>query len=255
MHFNPQIDPIYKRGHNGAGVLLLHGFTGTPDSLRPVANALIEEGFTVLAPLLAGHGQTPEACAATGWHDWMESVQKAYMELREQCTRLFVCGLSLGGLLALKLVIDNPQAFSGLSCLATPIELKAWARRLLKAVWYSPLRYTYRFQKKVDVDIKDQSAKANFWNYDLMPVSCVASLVELQALVRSQLSGVTCPLLLMHSRHDNTAPYESMGMIAGGVSSAVTEMVTLENSYHVITLDFEKDLVASRVTQFFKRFL
>ncbi len=255
MHYNPQIDPIYLRGTNGAGVILIHGFTGTPDSVRPVANALEKAGFTVLAPLLAGHGTTPEALSHTRWPDWYRSVQKATMELHEQCPKIFVAGLSLGALLTLKLAIDYPQSIAAIGCLATPLTLHPWPSKLLPLVQHSPLKFFFKYQKKFGVDIKDPLAKENFWNYNLMPLASIASLVELQKEIQVTLAKVHTPTLLMHSRHDSTAPYDSMNRVASRISSATTETVTLENSYHVITLDYEKELVAGKVTEFFKRFL
>lgn len=255
MYHNPQIDPIYKRGTNGAGVLALHGFTGTPDSLRPALNALHDAGFTVSAPLLEGHGTTPEALSKTTWQDWFRSTQKAYMELNEKCSKTFVCGLSLGALLALKLAIEFPQSIAAISCLATPLYLKTWVKNLLPIVWHTPLKNFWRYQKKWEIDIKDPVAKKNFWNYDHMPLSCIISLMELQNMIGRSLSKIHAPILLIHSRHDSTAPYESMNHIAAKTSSAITETVTLENSYHVITIDYEKDLVAKKLCEFFNRFL
>lgn len=255
MHNNPQIDPIYRRGTNGAGVLLLHGFTGTPDSLRPVANRLHEAGFTVQVPLLAGHGTTPEKCAQTNHRDWYQSAQKAFMELNAKCSKIFVSGLSMGGLLTLKLAYEFPQMISGIACLATPIYLKKWVRLILPFIWHSPVRFFWRYQRKMDIDMKDPQAKQNFWNYDQMPLSCIISILNLQHEVRHQLHRIESPTLLIHSRHDSTAPYDSMNMIARGLSARVTETVTLENSYHVITLDFDREMVAKKIHDFFKRLL
>lgn len=255
MHHNPQIDPIFIKGKNGAGVVLLHGFTGTPDSMRPLANFLGEAGFTVSVPLLAGHGTTPENCAKTTWHDWYQSAKLAYMELHEQCAKVFVAGLSLGSLLTLKLANDYPHVISGIACLATPLYLKAWPSMMLPIIWKTPLRTLYTYQKKFGVDIKDPQAKLNFWNYDRMPLSCIVSITDLQSEIQQSLSQIHTPLLLIHSRHDSTAPFESMNRVAAGVSSTTTETVTLENSFHVITIDYDKDLVAQKVTQFFQRFV
>ncbi len=255
MYHNPQIDSIFLNGHNGAGVLVLHGFTGTPDSMRSTINALHQQGFTVSAPLLAGHGTTPEQCAETGWQDWFNSAQKAYLELHAKCSRIFVCGLSLGSLLTLKLSIEYPEFISGIACLATPLFFKPWVRKVLPLVNYSPLKYFWKFQKKFDVDLKDPQAKGNFWNYDQMPVSSILSIHDLQIKVQMTLSSIKTPTILIHSRHDSTAPYESMAYITQHVASTVTETVTLENSYHIVTLDYEKEVVAQKVCQFFTRFL
>ena len=255
MHYNPQIDSIFKRGTNGAGVLLIHGFTGTPDSMRPVANALNEAGFTVSAPLLEGHGTTVEKCEKSTWKDWLKSAQTAYVELHQKCSKIFVCGLSMGALLSLKLAIDYSQSLSGIACLATPLTLKGWVHVTLPIIRQTPLGRLWRTQKKFGVDIRDPDAKANFWNYELMPLSCIVSIIELQRIVVRNLNQVKTPVLLIHSRHDNTAPYNSMNEVARRVASTVTETVTLENSYHVITLDYDKGLVASKVCEFFKKFL
>lgn len=255
MPYNPQIDSIYKRGSNGAGVLLLHGFTGTADSMRPLANRLFNEGYTVLAPLLAGHGTTAKQCAETGWREWLQSAQKSYMELHEKCSKIFVCGLSLGGLLSLKMCLAAPQSLSAICTLSTPLYLNAWVRAVLPIIWHSPLRKVWRFQKKWGVDIKNTSAKQNFWNYNLMPIACIASIMELQRTIAQNLGAIQTPLLLIHSRHDNTAPYDSMNRIARAVSSPITETVTLENSYHVVTIDNDREIVNEKVAEFFNRFL
>ena len=255
MHHNPQIDPIFRQGTNGAGVLLLHGFTGTPDSMRPVANKLIHSGFTISAPLLAGHGTTPENLARTDWTTWFHSAQKAYMELHQKCSKIFVAGLSMGALLALKLAIDYPQSTVAIGCLATPLHLKSKISRLLPFIRHTPLRHLWKYQPKFSVDVKDPEAKENFWNINLMPLSCIYSLQDLQKLIHDSLPKVQTPILLIHSRHDSTSAYESMNEVAVKVSSTITETVTLENSYHIVTLDFDKELVAQKVTDFFGRFL
>ncbi|MBI2339160.1 MAG: alpha/beta fold hydrolase [Deltaproteobacteria bacterium] len=255
MFHNPQIDPIFRQGVNGAGVLLLHGFTGTPDSMRPVANRLAGKGFTVSVPLLAGHGTTPENLAKTDWTTWFHTAQKAYMELHQRCSKIFVAGLSMGALLALKLAVDYPQSTAAIGCLATPLHLKSKTTKLLPLIRHTPLRHLWKYQPKFSVDVKDPAAKENFWNISLMPLSCIYSMLDLQKLIHGSLPKVQTPILLIHSRHDSTSDYKSMNIVAANVSSSITETVTLENSYHIVTLDFDKELVAQKVTEFFGRFL
>jgi carboxylesterase len=255
MNYNPQIDPLFKRGTHGAAALLLHGFTGTPDSMRPTANRLHEAGFTVFAPLLSGHGRTSDTLAQTGWKEWYETARNAFEELITQHDKVFVCGLSLGGLLTLKLCHDLPEKIKAASCLATPLYLARWVKITLPLMRATPLRHFWKYQKKLGPDIKDPQAKMNFWNNDLMPLSCIKSIMDFQRILVPELTNIHTPLLLMHSRYDSTAPYNSMNRIAAKVTSSITETVTLENSYHVITIDYEKELVAQKVTDFFKRFL
>lgn len=251
---NPQIDPIIKYGQNDSGVLLLHGFTGTPDSMRHIANHLHQAGYSVLAPLLEGHGTTPENLAETNWQDWYYSASESFKNLKKENKKVFVAGLSLGALLALKLAMDHPDEISAISCYATPLHLQSWAEMVLPVTNYPPFNYLWKFQKKWKIDIKDPIAKRNFWNYDRMPLSCVRSITELQKNISDYLHKIECPTLLMHSRHDSTAPYHSMLEVAEKISSEITEMITLENSFHVITVDYDKDLVAKKTKDFFNRF-
>lgn len=254
-HHNAQVDPIFKRGPNQGAVLLLHGFTGSPDSMRSLANHINGLGFTVSVPLLAGHGTTKEALAQTGWPDWYDTALRAFLELKERHNRIAVAGLSLGSLLGLKLAQDYPQALHALGCLATPLFLQAWARLLLPILANTSLGHLYPYQKKYAIDVKDPQAKVNYWNVEEMPISCVYSIQKLQAIVRRDLVKVTAPVLLLHSRYDSTAPYESMGEVARRVTSKTTETITLENCFHLITMDYEKDIVAQRIGQFVARFL
>lgn len=255
IHHNAQIDPIFKKGKADAAVLLLHGFTGTPDSMRPLANHLHYLGFTVSVPLLAGHGTTKENLAKTGWESWYDSAQRAFTELQEKHSHVFIAGLSLGSLLTLKLAEDYPQAIDAIACLSTPLHLKTWIHMLLPVIVHTPLNQFYRYQRKMDIDIKDPLAKKNFWNIGDMPIACIYSITLLQKAVQQKLSRITAPTLLMHSRYDSTAPYDSMSQISGQIASRITETITLENSFHQITLDYERSLVSQKVGQFFLRFL
>jgi len=254
-HHNNQINPIFKNGSKDAAALLIHGFTATPDCLRPLANHLHSLGFTVAAPLLAGHGTTREHLAKTTWKDWYNSCQKVYLELLDQYNHVTIAGLSLGGVLALKLAQDYPQGVTALACLATPIFLNRWITTLLPVVVNSPLHYFYKYQKKADADVKDPNARKNYWSIQDMPLESIYSLTKLQHIVRQDLAKIITPSLLMHSRYDSTAPYESLNYISKHLSSKVTETVTLENSFHLITIDYEKDIVNEKVGDFFTRFL
>lgn len=254
MHHNPQIDPIYKKGKKDAAVLLIHGFTGTPDAMRPLANHLHGLGFTVSAPLLDGHGTTKENLARSNAETWYQSSRQAFLTLQEQHSKVFVAGLSLGGVLALKLAQEYPQVIHGLSCLATPIHLHTWVRMAMPFVRYTPLKYLYSYQKKARLDVKDPLVVKNYWHVKEMPVNCIQSLMDLQEEVRNGLTKVISPTLIIHSRYDSTAPYESMNYICKHISAPVTETITLENSYHLITVDYEKDRVSEKTGEFFSRF-
>lgn len=255
FHHSSQINPIFKSGKADAAVLLIHGFTGTPDCLRPLANHLNSLGYTVSAPLLAGHGTTKENLAQTRWPDWYETVHTEYKKLAEKYNQVFVGGLSLGGLLTLKLCEEFPQGITAFAAMATPLFLKAWVQAVLPLVMNTPAKIFYRYQKKAIADVKDPEAAKNYFSTDEMPLNCIESLMKLQGIVKRDLSKIHMPALIIHSRYDSTAPYQSMGYLAEHISSTTTETVTLENSFHLITIDFEKEIVSKKVGDFFGRFV
>lgn len=252
--YNPQITSIFRKGKKTAAVLLLHGFTGTPDSMRHTANQLHDMGFTVSAPLLAGHGTTKEKLAESTWKNWYKTAETEFINLTKDYKQVFVVGLSMGGVLGLKLAQDHADKLTGLTCLATPVFLSSWVRVLLPLIATTPLGLFYQYQAKSNPDVKDPVAGKNYWSITDMPLSCIRSLMDLQTRVRAKLDQVTTPTLLIHSRYDSTAPYESMGYITQHISSTITETLTLENSFHLITIDYEKDLVAQKTGEFFLRF-
>ncbi|HLD43798.1 MAG TPA: alpha/beta hydrolase, partial [bacterium] len=158
---------------------------------------------------------------------------------------------SLGGVLTLRLAQEHGDKISGIACLAAPAFLHKWVRATLPIVMRSPLRFVYRYQPKAQADVKDPIARKNYWSVDQMPLKCIHSLTELQKKVRAELKTVNNPALLIHSRYDATAPYESLDYFAKNISSKVIETVTLENSFHLITIDYEKDTVSQKVGEFF----
>lgn len=255
FHHSTQINPIFKQGSYDAAVLLIHGFTGTPDSMRPLANSLHDEGFTVSVPLLAGHGTTRENLARSGWQDWYDTAATHFLDLKQHYSAVFVGGLSLGGLLALRLAQVYPQEVTALASLATPLTLSTWVTLAVPLIVHTPLKFVYPYQRKAKADVKDPNARKNYWSIHDMPITCIHSLMQLQHLVRQELARVVCPTLLIHSRYDATAPYKSMNDIAKNISANITETITLKNSFHLVTIDYDKNLVGQRVGAFFLRFL
>lgn len=247
--------PIYKSGTNGAAVLLLHGFTGEPAHMQGIANHLYDMGFTVFAPVLAGHEKTHLELAQTTWRDWYGSAEKSFWELKKKSDKVFVVGLSMGGLLTLKLAIDHPQDIAAIAGLAVPFRLARWVHFLLPVVSRAPVRWFYRHQKKTELDVKDPTQQEKMSDIAKMPIACIHSITELQKIIKKDLAKITIPTLLLHGPGDSTAPFVSMAKIAKNLGTKEVETVTLENSYHMLTLDYDKDIVAQKVGEFFLRFL
>ncbi len=246
------IGPIYFKS-GPSGVLMLHGFTATPHSFKYMATAFAEAGYTVSVPLLAGHGTTAEDMEKTTWQDWYQSVERAYQILAQQCQSIRVIGLSMGGVLALHLA-HNHRSIKALGLLATPIFLEGWLLKFLfPLLWHTPLRYLYRFQKKRAVSINDPAERRRHQTYDKIPVASVANLLELQALVRSELHEISQPTFIAHAIKDSTAPYANMEYIRACLNSKEVETLTLEKSDHIITVDYDHELVTKRLLKFFKK--
>lgn len=233
------------------GVLLIHGFTATPECMESLAIPLRKKGFLVEAPLLAGHGTTAEDLANTSWGDWYQSVADAFQSLKKDCESVCVAGLSLGGLLSLMLATEYPVR--RLALLATPVFFRGFLTRVaLPVVGRTPLRYFYPYQSKwAGPAINDPEAKAAFKSYTKMPLKSILQIVRLQKIVRPKLSSIQIPTLIVHSPGDTTVPYENMGFLSKNLGSRKIKTVTLKKSDHVLTLDYEKDVVAKEVCNFF----
>ncbi len=236
-----------------AGVLLIHGFTATPECLESLATPLRKANFVVRAPLLAGHGKTEEDLKRTTWAEWYDGVRQEYEALKKETKVVFVAGLSLGGILSLMLASEYPVR--GMALLATPLVLRGIGVRVfLPLVSGTPLKRLYPYQRKwAGPAINDPAGRAAFKSYAKMPIASIMEIVRLQKVVAPRLSRITTPTLILHARHDTTAPYENMALIKEHLGSKQVETVTLEKSDHVLTMDYEKELVAKKVLDFFGR--
>lgn len=232
-------------GGCGPAVLCLHGLTGTPYEVRRPAELLAQEGFACMAPLLPGHGGDHREIAKAGRREWRAAIEAAWDELAATHDRVYVLGLSLGGLLALTLAARRPVAAAAV--LASPIDLGPWIRGFLPLV--SRVIDTIPRRKS----IFDEEARARHPGADRMPLAAVRELVDLCAEVKQELARVVAPLSLVYSRRDPTVHFRNAEQIASRVSSEICEVLYLENSSHVITVDREKDRVARRVVEFFVR--
>ncbi|WP_372348780.1 alpha/beta hydrolase [Streptomyces sp. KL116D] len=231
----PGAEP-YRHEGGEVGVLLCHGFTGSPQSLRPWAEYLAERGLTVSLPLLPGHGTRWEDMAVTAWQDWYAEVDRALSELTERCSQVFVFGLSMGGALALRLaarhgdritglVLVNPgNKVHGLSAYALPV-----ARHLVRTV------------KGIASDIAKEGAVEV--GYDRVPLHSAHQLRTFFRLVDRELPQVTQPLMVLHSVQDHVVPPADSARVLGRVSSTDVTEILLEQSYHVATLDLDADRI------------
>lgn len=228
------------------GVLVVHGFTGNPASMRPLAEALAGAGFTVELPRLPGHGTTVEDMATTRWEDWSGAAEAAYTDLAGRRRAVVVAGLSMGGTLTAWLASRHPE-IAGIVCVnpaAAPREpeVKEMVRLMLDGgETTSP---------GIGSDIADPDATESA--YQDTPLACALSLFEALDELQPHLGDITSPLLLMTSPDDHVVEPASSDHLAAAVSGPV-ERVSLDRSYHVATLDYDKDLIAERTIAFVRK--
>ena len=228
------------------GVLVVHGFTGCTQSMLPLGQGLAEAGYTVEGPRLPGHGTTVKDMSTKTWQEWTGEAEKALKDLLGRCDKVFITGLSMGGTITLYLGERYPDAVAGL------MPINAAAAKLNPLLPLTPLaKYVLKTIPGVGSDIKDPETKESC--YDKVPVPAAAELHQLIKLTKRDLSKITAPILVFTSRDDHVVPPKNGPYIMEHVSSTDKELVWLENSYHVATLDYDKDEIIKRSREFIQR--
>lgn len=235
MPLMPGAEP-YRHNGGRIGVLLCHGFTGTPQSLRPWGQYLADRGLTVSLPLLSGHGTRWQDMQVTGWQDWYADVDRELRELSRSCERVFVCGLSMGGALALHLAARHGDAVAGVVLVNPSVKADS---PLLKAL--PVLRHLLPSAPGIASDIAKPGAVEV--GYDRTPLRALHSLTRFWQVVRGELPQVTQPLLLMRSRVDDVVHPSNSELVLNQVSSTDVTVRVLEHSRHVATLDYDAELI------------
>ncbi|MFJ6082074.1 alpha/beta hydrolase [Streptomyces sp. NPDC092369] len=241
----PGAEP-YRHEGGQAGVLLCHGFTGSPQSLRPWAQHLAAHGLTVSLPLLPGHGTRWEDMQLTGWQDWYAEVDRELRALRERCAEVFVAGLSMGGTLALRLAAKHGDAISGVIVVNPANRMHGVAAHALPVV-----RHLVPSTKGIASDIAKEGSEE--LGYDRVPLHAAYALRNLFRQVDRELPQVTQPLLLLRSPQDHVVPPADSARILGRVSSRDVTEILLEQSYHVATLDHDADRIFEESLAFIGR--
>jgi carboxylesterase len=242
-----------------AGVLLLHGYSGSPGELWPIGQALRVGGYTIHAPLLAGHGGTMADLHGVRWEQWLASATEGLRVLQKHCDEVFVCGFSLGGLLALRLAaMDDGARLAGLIALAPALILRGG--RLLHVAgvikhikpWYYPLaradfsnpevRAAVR-QHAPQADLDDPAVVEQVRRAAKVPVGSLYELARLQRRVRRDLPRVTLPALIMQGRADRTVDPRGAAEVVKGVASRDRRLVWFEHSGHQLPNEAEREQV------------
>lgn len=245
MAILPGAEPFSHDGSD-VGVLLVHGFTSTPQSLRPWAEHLAEAGYTVRLPRLPGHGTTWQEMNRTEWTDWYATVDATFRELLARCRTVVVAGLSMGGALALQLAQNHGPRVAGLVLVNPAVKFED-----PRLVVLPMLKHLVGALPGIANDIK--KADATELAYPKTPLKAGHSQIVAWRTVIRDLPEVTQPVLLLHSPQDHVVPASSSALVLGKISSEDVQEILLENSYHVATLDNDAPLIFAESVKFIER--
>ncbi len=246
MEFKQASKPISHVSHSNVGVLVIHGITSVPGSMEYVCRRYIEQGYNVECPLLPGHGTVWQDMQNVFWWDWVFAMEQALDSLSRRCSKVFVCGLSLGGGIGAYLATYHPE-LSGLLLYnhLAQVEMTLLAR-------LAPIaRLIVRSVPAIGGDLKDSGA--NEPAYARLSAQGGWQSIVFSRELQKKLSNITVPTIIFKSREDHVVPLESATLTFDNIASKDKELVWLENSYHVVTMDFDKEIMMDRSLAFVKR--
>lgn len=238
-------EEFYLQGENNKGVLLIHGYTGTPAEMRLLGDHLHKLGYTVLGIRLPGHGTSPRELNETTWPMWYETAEQGFDRLHSCCSQVMVAGLSMGALLTMALTAQKPVQRAAF--LAAPMFVQD-----KRAPFLPFLRYFIHYLKKK----KRSYFVADKYNlaYDVMPVKPLSSLFALVKLCKERfLPQITVPCIILQSKREHTVRPESAEYIFNRLQSREKKLVWFECSGHILTLDIEREQVFKEIAAFFEK--
>ncbi len=267
---------IVLRGEGRCTALLLHGLTGSPTELAYVAHALRSRGrFHVRCPRLANHGQPVSILARTTWQEIYDSAVRAFIDARNAAradgTPLVVGGLSLGADLSLMLAAQFPEDVAGVACLAPTLFYDGWSvpwyHRLLPLAQFTPLKRFAFLRESEPFGLRDEalrakvaarfagmtleeSSQAYLLGYAHFPVSLFCEMRHIIERCKRDLPKVRCPLLVVQAQDDDATSPRNGRYVMEHVGSARRELLLLRNSYHLVSADLERSVVAERLQRF-----
>jgi carboxylesterase len=244
----PVPDPFDYPG-NSTGVLLIHGFTGSASEMRPMGQYLAAQGYTVIGPLLPGHGTDWQDMARRKWTEWADAVEQAYQTLKRRCRQVFVCGGSMGGLLTLYLAERHPE-IAGIIPMAPALFVADWRANLAWIVKYFVRFRPYDPLRDGD-DLTDPEARSRYlWSYMGTPVAAAEQLVLLQHTVRRDLRKVAMPALIFQGTRDQSVKPKSAVHALSQIASQDKELIWWTHSGHCLWVDSEREQVWRKAHRF-----
>ncbi|MCF8535016.1 MAG: alpha/beta fold hydrolase [Candidatus Nanopelagicaceae bacterium] len=230
-----------KNGH--IGIVLVHGFTGSPAAMRPWAEFLNARGYSVRVPRLPGHGTKPSDLNEVQWQQWPEKVRSEILELQKDCSYIFVAGLSMGGGTTLNIAANYGDELSGIILVNPMIHVKGISPQLAFVI-----SRVIKFGNSVGNDIKRKGVTE--YSYDKLPYRGIYQLLTMLKLTRAALPGIKVPMQLFHSVDDHTLPVSNTEIIMKEIGSINKSRIELLNSYHVATIDHDAELIYENSLKF-----
>jgi carboxylesterase len=245
MPLVPGAEP-YSADGGPTGILLIHGFTGSPKSMKPWGERMAAEGHTVRVPRLPGHGTRWQDMNLTRWEDWYAEADRAFLELQQSCDTVFVFGLSMGGSLTLRLAERHGDAIRGI-VLVNPAVHSERPDRFLLPVLQAVVPSFPGISNDIKKPGQDEGA------YDKIPLKAAHSLSHLWKIIKADIALVRQPLLLFRSAEDHVVEASNAKYILDHVSSSDRTEVVLPDSYHVATLDNDAETIVAGSIDFVRR--
>lgn len=245
MPLLPGAEPYIHEG-NSVGILISHGFTGQPKSVKPWAHYLADKGYTVRVPRLPGHGTKWQDMNKTKWEDWYAEIDRNYEELKKTCDTIFVMGLSMGGSLALRLAEEKGDGIAGLVVVNAAVHSERPDRFLLPF-----LRVVIPAFPGISNDIKKPGQDEGA--YSLLPLPAAYQLQQMWREIKQDISKVRQPLLVIRSADDHVVEPSNSAWILANTKSTDTKEIVLTDSYHVATLDNDAETIFEQSAEFVER--
>ncbi len=245
MPLMPGADP-YSHDGGKVGVVLCHGFTGSPKSMRPWGEYLANAGLTVRVPRLPGHGTRWQDLNATGWQDWYSEIDRAFREVSKRCDTVFTMGMSMGGCLSLRLAEEKGDDLAGVVLVNPSVHTERFDRHLLPV-----LQLVIPAFPGISNDIKKEGVDEGA--YSKIPLKAAYSLSKMWVQVKADITKVKQPVLLFRSVDDHVVEPSNAAWVLANIASSDKEEVMLANSYHVATIDNDAEVIFSGSLDFVKR--
>ncbi len=267
---------FFLKGASDKAVLLIHGITGTPSEMRYQAKALNKSGFNVMCNTLPRHCSTLRDLKKVTWIEIADACERDLIMLNNDYRRVFVGGISMGAVMSAHLAFKHPQRVSGIIALAPTLFYDGWAlhkgKVLMGLVWHIPvLRNMIDIREGWPYGLKDEELrskierfykgalakkfdnKALLFGSPFFPLACLYQHHILAKQVKKELPQINCPIIILHAKEDDMVSLKNARYLYDHVGSADKTLIELENSYHMITIDLDKDRVAEEIIAFLNK--